>query len=252
MALTLADADRAIAAAEQAGVPLQVGFNRRYDAGFRAAHDRITGGAIGTPQLLRSLTRDPAAPAGSTRPGCRRGRSSWRRSSTTSTRCATSTQAPKPSACTRSPTRWSGPISGISGLLDTSIVTIRFDNGAMATAEASFQATYGYDIRGEVFGSAGMVTAGDIRRGTMTCYGEAGLASDTWRRNIDLFHDAYIAELADFTACVRDKTTPAVTGQDARAALAIALAAIRSVQASAPVRLTDIETAEVRAPGMGH
>jgi myo-inositol 2-dehydrogenase / D-chiro-inositol 1-dehydrogenase len=129
------------------------------------------------------------------------------------------------------------------GLLDTSIVTIRFDNGAMATAEASFQAAYGYDIRGEVFGSAGMVTAGDIRRGSLACYGEAGLTSATWRRNIDLFHDAYVAELTDFVTCVRDKTAPRVTGHDARAALAIALAAIRSVQARAPVRLADNESA---------
>jgi myo-inositol 2-dehydrogenase/D-chiro-inositol 1-dehydrogenase len=59
MALTMADADRAIAAARQAGIPLQAGFNRRYDPGFRAAHEKITAGAIGTPQLLRSLTRDP-------------------------------------------------------------------------------------------------------------------------------------------------------------------------------------------------
>jgi myo-inositol 2-dehydrogenase/D-chiro-inositol 1-dehydrogenase len=127
------------------------------------------------------------------------------------------------------------------GLLDTSIVTIRFDNGALATAEASFQAVYGYDIRGEVFGSAGMATAGDIRRTSMTFHGEDGVAADTWRRNIDLFHDAYVAELADFTACVRDKTTPRVTGQDARAAIAIA--AIRSVETGAPVRLADVDSA---------
>ena len=112
--------------------------------------------------------------------------------------------------------------------------------GARATAEASFQASYGYDIRGEVFGSAGMVTAGDIRRDTMTYYGEAGVAGGTWRRNVEEFRDAYVAELAEFTACVREKTTPKVTGQDARAALAIALAAIRSVQAGAPVRLADV------------
>jgi myo-inositol 2-dehydrogenase / D-chiro-inositol 1-dehydrogenase len=39
----------------------------------------------------------------------------------------------------------------------------RFDNGAIATAEASFNAVYGYDIRWKVFGSAGTTTAGDIR-----------------------------------------------------------------------------------------
>ena len=59
MALTLDDADRAIAAVDQAGVALQVGFNRRFDADFAAAHQAIVAGTIGTPQLLRSLTRDP-------------------------------------------------------------------------------------------------------------------------------------------------------------------------------------------------
>src|SRR5215217_6872805 len=62
MALTLQDADRAIAAAQAAGVPLQVGFNRRFDTGFRAAHDLVAAGRLGTPQLLRSLTRDPGIP----------------------------------------------------------------------------------------------------------------------------------------------------------------------------------------------
>ena len=245
MALTLADADRAIAAAAQAGVPLQVGFNRRFDTSFAAAHDAVTSGRVGTPQLLRSLTRDPAVPGGfdpSRVPP-------WTIYTETLIHDFDTLRYLNPGAEAVSVYAVADalvqPDWRDRGLLDTSIVTIRFDNGAMATAEASFQATYGYDIRGEVFGSAGMVTAGDIRRGTMTCYGEAGLASDTWRRNIDLFHDAYIAELADFTACVRDKTTPTVTGQDARAALAIALAAIRSIQAEAPVRLADIETALV-------
>ena len=46
------------------------------------------------------------------------------------------------------------------GFLDTSVVQIRFDNGAFAIAEASFQAVYGYDVRGEVFGSDGVLQAG--------------------------------------------------------------------------------------------
>ena len=63
MALTLEDADRAIDAAENAGVALQVGFNRRFAGDFAAMHDVIVAGAIGTPQLLRSLTRDPGISA---------------------------------------------------------------------------------------------------------------------------------------------------------------------------------------------
>jgi myo-inositol 2-dehydrogenase/D-chiro-inositol 1-dehydrogenase len=50
MAVTLADADRAIRAAAAAGVTVQVGFNRRFDAGFRAAHDAVVTGQVGTVQ----------------------------------------------------------------------------------------------------------------------------------------------------------------------------------------------------------
>src|SRR5262245_54125931 len=59
MAMTLADADRAILAAETAGVPLQVGFNRRFSPDFAAARDVVASGGVGTPHLLHSLTRDP-------------------------------------------------------------------------------------------------------------------------------------------------------------------------------------------------
>ena len=63
MALTLEDADRAIGACAANNVALQVGFNRRFAADFAAAHDVIATGGIGTPQLLRSLTRDPGITA---------------------------------------------------------------------------------------------------------------------------------------------------------------------------------------------
>ena len=121
------------------------------------------------------------------------------------------------------------------------MVLVRFDNGAMATAEASFNAVYGYDIRGEVFGSAGMATAGDIRRTTMAYHGAEGVVADTWRRNVDLFHDAYTAELAAFADGVRSGATPEPGGRDARAALAIALAAIASVDTGQPVRLDTVQ-----------
>jgi myo-inositol 2-dehydrogenase/D-chiro-inositol 1-dehydrogenase len=127
------------------------------------------------------------------------------------------------------------------GLQDTAVVLIRFDNGAMATAEANFHAACGYDIRGEVFGSAGMATAGDIRGTTMAYHGPDGVVAETWRRNIDLFHDAYTDELAAFADGVRSGATPEPGGRDARAALAIALAAIRSVETGSPVRLSAVE-----------
>jgi myo-inositol 2-dehydrogenase/D-chiro-inositol 1-dehydrogenase len=233
MALTLADADRAIAAAQAAGVPLQVGFNRRFDTGFRAAHDLVAAGRLGTPQLLRSLTRDPGIPDPSRVPPSTIFLETLIHDFDTLRYLNPGADAVTVYAVADA---LAYPQFRDQGLQDTAVVLVRFDNGAMATAEASFNAVYGYDIRGEVFGSAGMATAGDIRRTTMAYHGAEGVVADTWRRNVDLFHDAYTAELAAFTDGVRAGATLSPDGHDARAALAIALAAIASVDTGQPVR----------------
>ncbi len=83
---TVEELDDALDAAGAAGVIVQFGFNRRYSSDFAAARRLIDDGAIGTPQLLRSLTRDPGNPDGiANRSGFRRAPSSWRPSFTTST-----------------------------------------------------------------------------------------------------------------------------------------------------------------------
>jgi myo-inositol 2-dehydrogenase/D-chiro-inositol 1-dehydrogenase len=238
MALTLADADRAIAAAQAAGVALQVGFNRRFDSGFRAAHDLVAAGRLGTPQLLRSLTRDPGIPDPGRVPPSTIFLETLIHDFDTLRYLNPGAEAVTVYAVADA---LAYPDFKDQGLQDTAVVLVRFDNGAMATAEASFHAVYGYDIRGEVFGSAGMATAGDLRRTTMAYHGPDGVVADTWRRNVDLFHDAYAAELAAFVDGVRSGGTPEPGGQDARAALAIALAAIRSVETGRPVRLSAVE-----------
>jgi myo-inositol 2-dehydrogenase/D-chiro-inositol 1-dehydrogenase len=238
MGLTLADADRAIDAARTARVPLQVGFNRRFAADFRAARALVASGRLGRPQLMRSVTRDPAlADPSIIKP--------WTIFLETLIHDFDTLRWLNPGA---EPVEVYAVADALirpdwkdRGLLDTALVTVRFDNGAMATAEASFQAVYGYDVRGEVFGSAGMVTAGDARRTSMTFYGEGGAVQDTVRRNVDLFRDAYTGELAHFVDCARNGTGPECTGEDARAALAIALAAIESVQTGRPVRREKVE-----------
>ena len=235
MALTLADADRAIAATLAAGVPLQVGFNRRFDTGFRAAHELVAAGRLGTPQLLRSLTRDPGIPDPSRVPPSTIFLETLIHDFDTLRHLNPGAEAVTVYAVADA---LAYPDFRDQGLQDTAVVLVRFDNGAMATAEASFNAVYGYDIRGEVFGSAGMATAGDIRRTTMAYHGAEGVVADTWRRNVDLFHDAYTAELAAFTDGVRAGAT---LSPDGRAALAIALAAIASVDTGQPVRLDTVQ-----------
>lgn len=238
MGLTLADADRAIDAARAAGVPLQVGFNRRFAADFRAAHHLVASGRLGEPQLLRSLTRDPGIADPSIIKPWTIFLETLIHDFDTLLWLNPGARAVEVYAMADALVR---PDWKDRGLLDTAVVAVRFDNGAMATAEASFQAVYGYDVRGEVFGSAGTVTTGDTRRTSTTFYGEKGVVYDTVRRNVDLFREAYTAELAHFVDCARNGTVPECTGEDARAALALALASIESVRAGRPVRLEEVE-----------
>lgn len=236
MAVTLEEADRAIAACAEAGVALQVGFNRRFATSFRSARELIVQGRIGTPQLLRSLTRDPALhdPA-AVKP--------WTifletliHDFDTLNFFNPGARAVQVYAVADALVR---PDFRDRGLLDTAVVTIRYDNGAIATAEANFQAVYGYDVRGEVFGSAGMLTAGDARTSELVYYGAEGISQTTQRSDAELLRDAYLAELRAFVDAVREGTPVPVGGHDARAALAIALAAIESVQTGQPVAVAE-------------
>ncbi len=135
---------------QRLGVILQVGFNRRFAADWAAARELLDGGLLGTPRLLRSVTRDP----GGFDPS----------------RVAPNTifietlihdfdtlrflnPGPQPVEVFATADALVEPDWRDRGLLDTAVVVVRFDNGAVGTAEACFQASYGYDVRGEVFGS---------------------------------------------------------------------------------------------------
>ena len=139
---------------------LQVGFNRRFAPDWPAARALLDDGRLGTPRLLRSVTRDPGGfdPA----------------------RVAPDTIFNETLIHDFDTLRFLNPgASAVEvyatadalvepawrdrGLLDTAVVVVRFDNGAVGIAEACFEAAYGYDVRGEVFGSGGMATMGDGR-----------------------------------------------------------------------------------------
>ena len=229
--MTLHEADQSLAAVEEAGVILQVGFNRRFDTGFRAAYDAIAAGSIGNVQLMRSLTRDPALANPASVPP-------WTIFLQTLIHDFDAllwlNPGAEPVEVYATADALVAPEFKDAGLLDTAVVVITFDNGARAVAEASFSAAYGYDVRGEVFGSAGMVTAGRNARTSLQLYTAAGAGFDTPRSDVELMIDAYTAEFVEFAAAVREGRTPYVNGVDARRALSVALACIESAQRHAP------------------
>jgi len=96
---------------------------------------------------------------------------------------------------------------------------------------------YGYDVRGEVFGSAGMLSMGSVNDSDLVRYLANGIQADTQRLDTDLLRDAYVAELNHFVDCLRTGEKPLASGEDARAALAIARACIESFQQGKPVRV---------------
>jgi myo-inositol 2-dehydrogenase/D-chiro-inositol 1-dehydrogenase len=238
MGLTVEEIDRGIEAADAAGVALQVGFNRRFAADYAAGHRLVVEGGIGTPQLMRSLTRDPGlADPGAVPP--------WTIFLQTLIHDFDTllwlNPGARPVTVHATADALVAPDFKDAGLLDTAVVVITFDNGAIAVAEASFSAAYGYDVRGEVFGSAGMITMGDGARSPLVHSTGDGRHLDTIRGDVELFREAYTAEFVEFTDAIRERRTPAVTGQDARRALVLALASIESVRTAAPVHVEKVD-----------
>jgi myo-inositol 2-dehydrogenase / D-chiro-inositol 1-dehydrogenase len=234
MGLSLEDIDRCIAATSKADVPLQVGFNRRFSADFAAAHRLIESGEVGTPQLMRSVTRDPGlANPGEVPP--------WTIFLLTLIHDFDTllwlNPGAEPVSVHATADALVAPEYREAGLLDTAVVVTTFDNGAIAVAEASFSAAYGYDVRGEVFGSKGMVTMGDSTRSSLVHSTSRGRHADTVRSDVEMFVDAYTAEFVEFADAVREGRTPSVTGKDARRALGVALACMESFRAGTPVRV---------------
>lgn len=229
---TLEEADIAIGAIKRAGVIFQIGFQRRFDQAFSGARARVDRGELGRIQLLRSLTRDPSLdqPERVT---------PWAIFLETLIHDFDVLRflagGAEPVEVYAVADALILPDWKSRGLLDTAAVVVRYDSGAMATADASFQAVYGYDVRAEVFGSEGMLSIGDFRGLSVVHHGRAGSTRSRPHWFLDVFGDAYLAELEHFVACVRGQAAADATADDARAALVLALAAIRSVETGRPV-----------------
>jgi myo-inositol 2-dehydrogenase / D-chiro-inositol 1-dehydrogenase len=237
LANTLAEADRAIHAVQTAGCVFQIGFQRRFDAGFAGARALVEDGTLGQVQLLRSLTRDPSLDEPE-RVGA--GAIFLETLIHDFDVLRFLAGGAEPVEVYASADALVLPDWKSRGMLDTAGVMLRYDTGAIATADASFQAVYGYDVRAEVFGSLGMANVGDSAASSLVHYSREGTSRARPRWFIDVFRAAYIAELAHFAALVRGDAQPDATLGDARAALVLALAAIQSVETRRPVHISEI------------
>lgn len=236
IALDLDSADRAIAAAGKAGVLLQIGFMRRYDPAYQEARRLIDAGRIGRPYAFRSASLDGSISP--SRDFLERNGGIFLDVSIHDFDLARWLMGDEVVEVYAMGGVLQHAILREVGDVDHAVATLRFAGGGIGVVEASHSAVYGYDIATEVSGERGAVRAGELRQHDVWYYDAEGRVShDVYPNFPQRFGQAYLQELIDFVACVRESKTPLVGGADARAALAIAIAARQSLQEGRPVRL---------------
>ena len=239
LALSVAETRSALDAVERAGVLLQVGFMRRFDAAYRRAKGLIDAGQIGRPISFKSVGRDPFCPRPEFADPAHSGgliidmgihefdAARWLMGSEVER------------------------VSSEGGLLvcdtlaavgdiDNALVNLRFASGALGNVEVSRTAFYGYDIRTEVLGSEGAVSIGGYQHTPVLLLTPSGAQHDVVPYLHERFGAAYRAEIQHFVECVQRGLTPGVGGADALAAFEIGLAATRAQQTGQPVALADL------------
>jgi myo-inositol 2-dehydrogenase/D-chiro-inositol 1-dehydrogenase len=235
ISLELAEVDRALAAVERAGVPFQIGFNRRFDPAHAAVAEAVARGEVGEPHLVRISSRDPAPPP-----------IEYVRVSGgifldmtihdfDMARFVTGSEVVEVYA--RGAVRVD-PEFGEAGDVDTALITLVHENGCLTAIDNSRQAVYGYDQRVEVFGSLGMAASENplAHTAVVRTADGASLAALPYFY-LERYVPSYLREWEAFVNAVKTGATPPVSGPDARAPLVIGLAAWQSLNEGRPVPL---------------
>lgn len=231
--------DRALGAVDQAGVKLQIGFNRRFDPTFKRVRDMVAEGKIGAPHLVHIFSRDPAPPP-----------IEYIKVSGGIFLDQTIHDFDMARFLIGSEVEeiyalggvMVDPKIGVTGDIDTALVTLRYANGVIGSIDNSRQAVYGYDQRIEVFGSKGNVVANNNTPDNAVFSDVEGVHSaKPVYFFLERYMGAYVAEMKEFIACVVEDKTPPVTGIDGRVPVVMGLAAWKSYRENRPVKLSEIE-----------
>lgn len=237
LAMTLDEADAALATVARKGVRFQIGLMRRYDPAYADAWKRIEAGEIGEPVIFKAIGRDPEAPPLSYYQGGLNG-SLFLDSSIHEFDLARWLMRDEVAEVQAFGTVRGAPELVQFGDVAAGVVNLRFESGAIGNVESFREAIYGYDIRTEIVGTRGTLMVGYLRHTPKLVLTRGGVTHDVVDHFLVRFADAYLIEMRDFVQMVRKGTAPYVTGEDGRKALAIALAALRSYRESRPVALS--------------
>lgn len=238
IALDLESTDVALAAVAQAGIRLQVGFQRRFDSGYAAARESIANGSLGRVEMIRDAMRDPEPPPPHYLPTSG---GLYRDMSIHNFDCVRWLKGEDPVEIFAWGSALTGDAVREANDIDTSVVTLRFGDGSLASIENSRRSGFGYDLRTEIFGSEGALLVGDSRQTPVRRLDSRGVHEDHQFFFLERFGAAYEIELLAFLDAIASDAEVPVTGADGRAALLLAYAAERSREVGRPVRLDEAD-----------
>ncbi|MBO8200220.1 Gfo/Idh/MocA family oxidoreductase [Streptomyces smyrnaeus] len=247
IALDLAGTREALAEVEAAGTLLQIGFMRRFDAGYTAAREAVRAGRLGRLHTVRALTSDPAPPPAEYLPhsgGLYRDclvhdfdAIRWVTGREVVSVYATGSDA-------------GGAMFRDAGDVDTAAALLTLDDGTLCTATATRMNGAGYDVRMELAGELDQFAVGlDARTPLTSLEPTATWAPDKpWPGFLDRFGPAYEAEVAAFVRALRGEIPNPCDGREALAALLTAEACELSRATGTPVEVATLDTAAAPVP----
>ena len=216
----------------------QVGFNRRYDHNYQAMRDAVAAGKIGEVQYVRVSSRDPEPPPAEYAAVSGGIFMDMMIHDLDMVRYLSGQEVVElyaQGACLID------PAIGEAGDVDTATITLKLANGALATIDGSRKAVYGYDQRGEVFGSKGcVVNANDSNSNIVISTVDGVTAEKPLWFFLERYMGSYQAEVREFIECIANGTEPRVGIEDGLVSIKLALACSKSLKENRPVRVDEM------------
>ncbi len=235
----LEEIDRALASVDQAGVKLQIGFNRRFDPNFRRVKEIVATGKIGEPHILRITSRDPEPPPISYVKVSGGIFLDMTIHDFDMARFLIDSEVDEVFAAAGVMV---DPAIGEAGDVDTAVTILRYENGVIGTIDNSRKAVYGYDQRVEVFGSEGVVMVSNNKPDTAVVSDATGVhGSLPLFFFMERYIESYINEMQEFIDCILEDKVPPVTGIDGRVPVVMGHAAKKSYEENRPVKLGEVD-----------
>lgn len=224
-----------LARVEKAGIPLMIGFNRRFDPNFAALQKRLAEGAAGNVELVTILSRDPAPPPVSY---IERSGGLFRDMMIHDLDMARFLLGEDAVEVHAMGSALVDPAIGKAGDVDTAAVILRTASGKICQISNSRRATYGYDQRIEVHGSKGLLSAGNVHVTTVRFAGAQGITADPVQNFfLERYAAAYRHEIEAFIDAMDKGTKPSPSGTDGLKAQLMADAAAKSLETGKPVTI---------------